>query len=66
MEKPTPLEAIKFRLDQMGLKESYLGELIGTSRKSEILSGVRKLNLNQIRTISKKLQIPAEILIQEY
>lgn len=66
MEKPNPIEAIKFRLDQMGVPETYLSKIIGSSRKSEILSGSRKLNLSQIRKISRDLHISADILVQEY
>jgi HTH-type transcriptional regulator/antitoxin HigA len=64
---PGPLEAIKFRLEQMGLSEKELGEILGyRSRKSEILSGKRKLSLNMIRKIHEVLHIPAEVLIQAY
>lgn len=64
---PHPIEAILFRLDQMGIKKSELKDLLGSrSRVSEILSGKRKLSLKMIRTLNKKLNIPAEILIQEY
>ena len=65
--KPNPLDAIKFRLDQMGMTEKDLSEILGyRSRKSEILSGKRKLSLAMIRTLNEKLQIPAEVLIQAY
>jgi HTH-type transcriptional regulator/antitoxin HigA len=64
---PNPLEAIKFRLDQMGLSEKELGEILGyRSRKSEILSGKRKLSLAMIRKLNEVLHIPAEVLIQAY
>ncbi|MCU0326522.1 MAG: transcriptional regulator [Spirosomaceae bacterium] len=64
---PNPIEAIKFRLEQMGLKESELSKILGNrSRKSDILNGNRKLSLSMIRTLHKKLNIPAEILISEY
>lgn len=66
MEKPNPIEAIKFRMDQMGVPETYLSKIIGSSRKSEILSGSRKLNLSQIRKISRYLHISADVLVQEY
>ncbi|SRR5258708_8581002 len=67
MPSPNPLEAIKFRLDQMGLSEKELGEILGyRSRKSEILSGKRKLSLAMIRKLNEVLHIPAEILIQAY
>ncbi|MBL0105981.1 MAG: transcriptional regulator [Ignavibacteria bacterium] len=56
---PDPLEAIKFRLDQMNLTRSELVKFIGyKSRVSEILTGKRKLTLPMIRTFNKKLRIP--------
>ncbi len=65
--KPTPLEAIKFRMEQLGISESELSNILGArSRKSEILSGKRKLSLTMIRKLSEQLKIPAEILIREY
>ncbi len=67
MPSPNPLEAIKFRLDQMGMSEKELGEILGyRSRKSEILSGKRKLSLAMIRKLNEILHIPAEVLIQAY
>jgi HTH-type transcriptional regulator/antitoxin HigA len=64
---PNPLDAIKFRLDQMGLSEKELGEILGyRSRKSEILSGKRKLSLAMIRKLNEVLHIPAAVLIQAY
>jgi HTH-type transcriptional regulator/antitoxin HigA len=65
--KPNPIEAIRFRLDQKGLTEADLADIIGyRSRKSEILSGKRKLSLAMIRKLNEELQIPAEVLIQAY
>ncbi|WP_256010330.1 helix-turn-helix domain-containing protein [Desertivirga xinjiangensis] len=64
---PNPLEAIKFRLDQMGISEKELGDILGyRSRKSEILSGKRKLSLAMIRKLNEILHIPAKVLIKEY
>ncbi|QRR03342.1 helix-turn-helix domain-containing protein [Dyadobacter sandarakinus] len=64
---PNPLEAIRFRLDQMGMTEKELSEILGyRSRKSEILSGKRKLSLSMIRKLNEKLHIPAQVLIQPY
>lgn len=64
---PHPLEAIKFRLEQSGLSEKELSKILGgRSRKSEILSGRRKLSLSMIRKLHKKLNISAESLIAEY
>ena len=65
--KPNPIEAIKFRLEQLGLNESELSGVFGyRSRKSEILSGKRKLSLAMIRKLNELLHIPAEVLIQAY
>lgn len=65
--QPNPLEAIKFRLEQMNMSEADLSEILGArSRKSEILSGKRKLSLSMIRKLTEKLNIPAEVLIQAY
>lgn len=67
MPKPSPLEAIKFRLEQMGMSEAQLSDILGyRSRKSEILSGKRKLSLAMIRKLNEILHIPADVLIQAY
>ena len=64
---PSPLEAIKFRLEQMDMSEAELSDILGyRSRKSEILSGKRKLSLAMIRKLNEILHIPAEVLIQAY
>lgn len=65
--KPSPLEAIKFRIEQMGMSEAELSDILGArSRKSEILSGKRKLSLAMIRKLNEVLHIPADVLIQSY
>ena len=64
---PDPIEAIKFRMEQMGMKQKDLAEVVGfKSRVSEILNRRRKLTLNMIRRLSDQLQIPTEVLIQDY
>lgn len=64
---PDPIEAIKFRMEQMGMNQKDLAEVVGfTSRVSEILNKKRKLNLGMIRKLSKALHIPTEVLVQEY
>ena len=51
----------------MGIDEKELTSILGgRSRKSEILSGRRKLSLNMIRELHDKLKIPAETLIAAY
>lgn len=67
IEMPDPIEAIKFRMEQMGLKQKDLAKLVGfSSRVSEILNKKRKLTFEMIRNISLKLNIPTEVLIQDY
>jgi HTH-type transcriptional regulator/antitoxin HigA len=63
---PSPIEAIRFVMDQKDLKPSDLIPFIGSRpRVSEILNGKRNLTLKMIRCLHSKLGIPAEILIQE-
>lgn len=64
---PDPIEAIKFRMEQMGMKQKDLAEVIGfKSRVSEILSKKRKLTLDMIRKLNTTLHIPTEVLVQDY
>lgn len=64
---PDPIEAIKFRMEQMNMKQKDLADIVGfTSRVSEILNKKRKLTLGMIRKLSAKLHIPTEVLIQDY
>ena len=64
---PDPIEAIKFRMEQLGYTQKDLARVVGLkSRASEILSKKRKLNLEMIRSIHKQLDIPTEVLIQNY
>ncbi len=64
---PDPIEAIKFKMEQMGMSQKDLAEVIGLkSRASEILSRKRPMSINIIRKISRALSIPADILIQPY
>jgi HTH-type transcriptional regulator/antitoxin HigA len=64
---PTPIDAITFRLDQLGKEKSELAKILGTrARQSEILSGKRKLSLEMIRKLHAILGIPAESLIAAY
>lgn len=67
IDDPSPIEAIKFRMDQMGLSAKDLVPFIGNKSKvSEILSGKRTLSLNMIRRLAEGLDIPLEILIKPY
>ena len=64
---PDPIEAIKFRMEQMGYNQNDLAKIIGLkSRASEILNKKRKLTLEMIRQLNSSLHIPTDVLIQAY
>ncbi|MBK7883318.1 MAG: helix-turn-helix domain-containing protein [Chitinophagaceae bacterium] len=64
---PDPVEAIKFRMEQLGYNQNDLASVVGLkSRASEILNRKRKLSLEMIRQIHDRLNIPTEVLIQVY
>jgi len=67
IEAPDPLEAIRFRMEQLDMDKKDLARVIGyKSRVSEIFSKKRKLTLKMIRQLHQKLNIPYETLMQEY
>jgi HTH-type transcriptional regulator/antitoxin HigA len=64
IDMPDPVEAIKFRMEQMGLTRKDLERFIGSrSKVSEVLSGKRRLSLSMIRALHEGLGIPAEVLL---
>jgi len=66
IDLPDPVAAIRFRMEQVGLKQADLVPYIGSaSRVSEILRGKRTLSLSMIRKLHEGLGIPAEVLLQE-
>ena len=66
IEAPTPLEAVKFRLEQLGMKTSDLRHYLGyRSRVSEIMSGKRKFSLRMLKILHTELGVPAESLLSE-
>ena len=67
IEAPDPVEAIKFRMEQMDMNKRDLAQIIGyKSRVSEIFNRKRKLTLKMIRNLHDKLKIPYESLIADY
>lgn len=67
IDLPDPIEAIKFRMEQSGLTQTDLADIVGQkSRASEILNRKRKLSLDMIRQLHKKWHIPTEVLVQAY
>jgi len=66
IDPPDPIDAIEFRMDQMGLTRKDLARYIGSQSKvSEVLNRKRTLSLNMIRRLSEGLGISAEVLIRE-
>ena len=64
IDTPDPIEAIKYRMQEMGLKQKDLIPLFGTKSKvSEVLNRKIGLSLTMISNISSKLHIPLEVLI---
>ena len=64
-EPPSPVEAIKFRLEQSGKSYKDLTGILGPrTRVYEIMRGTRPLTLQMIRSLHQQLGIPAEVLIQ--
>lgn len=62
---PDPVAAIRFRMDQLGLRQKDLVPYIGNKSKvSEVLSGKRPLTLAMMRALHKGLGIPAEVLLK--
>ena len=63
---PTPIEAIKFRMEQQNLTQRDLIPYIGSrSRVSEVLGGKRPLTVSMMRALHSGLGIPANVLLQE-
>ena len=64
IDAPDPIEAIKFRMEQMGLDRKDLEPFLGSrARVSEVLNGRRGLSLAMIRSLHKNLEIPLEALM---
>jgi HTH-type transcriptional regulator / antitoxin HigA len=67
IDTPDPIEAIKFRMEQMDIDNKELARIIGyRSRVSELLNRKRKLTLPMIRRLHQELKIPYENLMMDY
>lgn len=66
MELPDAVEAIKFRMEQQGLKPKHLEPVIGRmNRVYEVLARRRPLTLRMIEGLHRRFGIPAESLIKQ-
>ncbi|PWT79115.1 MAG: transcriptional regulator [Bacteroidetes bacterium] len=64
---PDPISAIRYRMEQQGLSNSDLAQVLGyKSGVNDILKKHRKLSLNMIRRLNEQLHIPLETLVKEY
>ena len=64
IDSPDPIEAIKFRMEQMGMSRKDLEPFLGSrARVSEILNKRRGLSLTMIRSLHENLEIPLDALI---
>lgn len=64
---PDPIEAIKIRMEELELKQKDLVGIIGNkSIVSEVLNKKRKLTVQMIRILSEKLNLTAQVLVQDY
>jgi HTH-type transcriptional regulator/antitoxin HigA len=67
IEAPDPIEAIKIRMEEMQLKQiDLVNEMGGKSRVSEILNKKRKLTVEMIRKLTKRLNLSPGLLINDY
>ncbi|MDD5286000.1 MAG: helix-turn-helix domain-containing protein [Desulfuromonadaceae bacterium] len=66
MEFPTVIEAVRFRMEQDGLKQNDLATIIGSKgRVSEMLNGKRAVSFSMAKALHKRLGIPAEIFLRD-
>ncbi len=65
-ERPDPVDAILFRMEERGLRQKDLVPILGgKNRVSEVLSRKRPLTLGMVRALHESLRIPAELLVRE-
>jgi len=66
IDLPDPVSAIKFRMEQEGLRQKELEKYFpGKNRVSEVLNHKRPLSIGMIRALHRGLGIPAEVLLRE-
>ncbi len=67
IDAPDPIEAIKIRMEELHLKQVDLVDAIGSkSRVSEVLNRKRKLTIEMIRNLTKRLNLSPDLLITDY
>jgi HTH-type transcriptional regulator/antitoxin HigA len=67
IEAPDPIEAIKIRMEELELKQVDLIDVMGgKNRVSEVLNRKRKLTIEMIRNLTKRLNLSPDLLIADY
>lgn len=67
IDAPDPIEAIKYRMEQQGITNKQLADILGyKSRVTDLFKKNRKLNLSMVRKLHVSLHIPLQSLIKEY
>ncbi len=67
IDAPDPIEAIKIRMEEMHLRQiDLVNEIGGKNRVSEVLNKKRKLTVEMIRNLTKRLNLSPELLIHDY
>jgi len=62
----SPIEVIKLRIDNLGLKQADLVPVVGDKTVvSRILNGTRKLTYSMVNPLSKLLRVPVELLLEK-
>ncbi|MGL1890163.1 MAG: helix-turn-helix domain-containing protein [Spirochaetaceae bacterium] len=63
--KGTGVQALKYLMEDRGDTQTSLSNIISRTVLSEILSGKRNLNLNHIKALAKKYNVPEQVFIDE-
>jgi HTH-type transcriptional regulator/antitoxin HigA len=63
---PDPIEAIKFRMEQMGYNQNDLANIVGLKSRERNLKSQAKTFIEMIRQLHEQLNIPTDVLIQSY
>jgi len=67
IDAPDPIEAIKIRMEEMKLRQVDLADFMGgKNRVSEVLNRKRKLTVEMIRNLTKRLNLSPGLLIRDY
>jgi HTH-type transcriptional regulator/antitoxin HigA len=68
IESPDPIEAIRIRMDELGLARAELGKMLGiaSGRVSEVLNRRRRLTVEMMRTLAAGLKLSEACLMQPY